>query len=239
MTVGQKIKYIRNHRKMTQKELGVAVGFSSSTSETRLYQYESDMKTPKENLLLKFAEALNVSAFALLPKSNNKVIDLVEHIMWLETDISNMVDEEREYGQIYTNSQMLRVHLTVIDCAHRVGVVSPKLDLNNLVFDDLLAYSLDEYSDLQRYYFNRLVQIDKYIEWKLQWPNVPPVYDFMCKHYPDDFKKIKDNLYDIRSTTGMNYFDSIITKEIPYLFDYFKADMEKYEFKLKEIKASE
>ena len=41
MTVGDKIKKIRTFRGMTQKELGLAVGFEEKGADNRIAQYET------------------------------------------------------------------------------------------------------------------------------------------------------------------------------------------------------
>ena len=57
MTKGEKIKRIRQHRGMTQKELGDAVGLTAN----RIAQYEMGYRVPKATLLEKMVEAFNVS----------------------------------------------------------------------------------------------------------------------------------------------------------------------------------
>lgn len=65
MTVGDKIRYIRGLRNMTQKELGVLSGFSSATADVRIRQYESNKMIPKADKLANIAKALNVDVSAL------------------------------------------------------------------------------------------------------------------------------------------------------------------------------
>lgn len=68
MITGERIKYLRRQRGMTQKELGIAVGFPEKTADIRIAQYESGSRCPKEGLVKKFAEIFDVSpAFFLVP----------------------------------------------------------------------------------------------------------------------------------------------------------------------------
>jgi len=48
MAVGERIRYIRNLRGMTQKQLGVAVGFGEKTADVPIAQYESGTRTPRQ-----------------------------------------------------------------------------------------------------------------------------------------------------------------------------------------------
>ena len=50
-SLGQKIKKIRMLRKYTQKELGVMCGFSFSSADVRIAQYEKNKKIPREKIL--------------------------------------------------------------------------------------------------------------------------------------------------------------------------------------------
>lgn len=60
--IGRRIKRMRQMRKMTQKELGIAVGFKPDSAEIRISQYESDTRTPKAELTRSLASALAVSS---------------------------------------------------------------------------------------------------------------------------------------------------------------------------------
>ncbi len=65
MAIGERIRFIRNLRGMTQKWLGMAVGFSERTADIRMAQYESGTRTPKADLTNSIAAALEVSPSAL------------------------------------------------------------------------------------------------------------------------------------------------------------------------------
>ena len=65
MAIGERIRFIRNLRGMTQKWLGMAVGFPEKTADIRLAQYESGTRTPKAELTKEIAKTLDVSPAAL------------------------------------------------------------------------------------------------------------------------------------------------------------------------------
>jgi len=74
MAIGERIRYIRNLRNMTQKWLGMAIGFDEKTADVRMAQYESGTRTPKENYVADIAKVLSVSPKALdLPDIDNYV----------------------------------------------------------------------------------------------------------------------------------------------------------------------
>ena len=65
MAIGERIKRMRNLRKITQKDLGVAIGFAENTADVRIAQYESGKRTPKEKYIDHIADVLKVSPNAL------------------------------------------------------------------------------------------------------------------------------------------------------------------------------
>ena len=65
MAIGERIRFFRNLRGMTQKWLGQAVGFPQKTADIRMVQYESGSRTPKEDLVKTLAGVLEVSPLAL------------------------------------------------------------------------------------------------------------------------------------------------------------------------------
>ena len=58
MAIGERIRFFRNLKGMTQKFLGVKVGFPEKTADIRLAQYESGTRTPKSDLTEALADAL-------------------------------------------------------------------------------------------------------------------------------------------------------------------------------------
>lgn len=65
LNTGKRIRHFRVLRGMTQKALGMAVGFPQDNADVRIAQYESGTRTPKRNLLCQIARALGVSPSAL------------------------------------------------------------------------------------------------------------------------------------------------------------------------------
>lgn len=52
MKIGEKIKRVRLHRHMKQRELGELVGFTDGAAN-RIAQYESCFRVPKEDMVKK------------------------------------------------------------------------------------------------------------------------------------------------------------------------------------------
>ncbi len=84
MATGERIKFIRNLRGMTQKYLGMLVGFDKSAADVRIAQYESDARKPKEDLIKNIAHALDVSPDALTVPNIDHDIGLMHTLFTLE-----------------------------------------------------------------------------------------------------------------------------------------------------------
>ena len=65
MAIGQRIKYFRNRKGMTQKRLGEQLGFMGKTSDVRMAQYESEARVPKIDLVKQMSQIFGVNTHAL------------------------------------------------------------------------------------------------------------------------------------------------------------------------------
>ena len=84
MAIGERIRYIRNLRGMTQKWLGMAIGFDEKTADVRMAQYESGTRTPKENYVAVIANILDVRPQALDLPDIDSYIGLAHTLFALE-----------------------------------------------------------------------------------------------------------------------------------------------------------
>ena len=60
ITFGRKLKHLRQKNHLTQKELGIALGFSEDSADVRIAQYEADARKPRDEILVKMAKILCV-----------------------------------------------------------------------------------------------------------------------------------------------------------------------------------
>jgi len=84
MAIGERIRYIRNLRGMTQKYLGAAIGFTEKTADVRMAQYESGSRTPKEKMVADLANILEVCPQALTVPDIDNYIGLAHTLFTLE-----------------------------------------------------------------------------------------------------------------------------------------------------------
>ena len=84
MAIGERIRFFRNLRGMTQKYLGQVVGFPEKTADIRMAQYESSSRTPKAELTENLADALGVSPLALSVPDIDSYLGLMHTLFTLE-----------------------------------------------------------------------------------------------------------------------------------------------------------
>lgn len=84
MAIGERIRFFRNLRGMTQKYLGIQVGFPEKTADIRMAQYESGSRTPKADLTNSLAEVFGVSTSALTVPDIDSYNGLMHTLFTLE-----------------------------------------------------------------------------------------------------------------------------------------------------------
>lgn len=84
MAICERIRFFRNLRGMTQKYLGMRVGFPERTADIRMAQYEAGTRTPKADLVEALAHVLEVSPQALTIPDIDTDIGLMHTLFALE-----------------------------------------------------------------------------------------------------------------------------------------------------------
>lgn len=97
MAIGERIRFFRNLRGMTQKYLGTVVGFPEKTADIRMAQYESGSRTPKADLTESLAGVLGVSPLALSVPDIDSYLGLMHTLFTLE-DRYGLTIEKGENG---------------------------------------------------------------------------------------------------------------------------------------------
>jgi len=154
---------------MTQKQLGLLMGFKSENADLRIRQYEQG-RTPRINYLTKLAEALNVNVENFTKGDDGGIVDIMQTLFWLDesnvgtinifrtkripvTDRENYIDGD-EYFYFHENI------LQVPD--PRIGVW--------FKYSSMDEY-LDEWLDIKKELEQKSITREEYFEWKLNWPN--------------------------------------------------------------------
>lgn len=163
MAIGDRIKRARLFRGLTQKELGRQVGFDEKTADVRIAQYESGVRTPKEDMLRTMAEVLDVNYRSL----SEPTLYAAEDLMFTLFELDEHYDIELH--EIPDPKYPKKKHIAV--------------QFHSNVLDSFLIEWLKRKKDLA----DETISKDEYTEWKLNWPDTA---DDCGKHKPK--KKWRD-----------------------------------------------
>ena len=146
MAVGDRIKRVRNFRGLTQKELGLAVGFDDKTADVRIAQYESGTRTPKEDMLRSISNVLDVNYASLHEPSLYSAEDVMFALFELD----------EHYG------------LRLLDAVEEEGYSKKVVSVN--FNSNLLDGFLKEWQLRKQELKDGVIDKSEYIEWKINWP---------------------------------------------------------------------
>ena len=163
MAIGDRIKRARLFRGLTQKEFGRQVGFDEKTADVRIAQYESGVRTPKEDMLRTMAEVLDVNYRSLYEPTLYAAEDLMFTLFELDEHY------DIELHEIPDPKYPKKKHIAV--------------QFHSNVLDSFLIEWLQRKKDLA----DDTISKDEYTEWKLNWPDTA---DDCGKHKPK--KKWRD-----------------------------------------------
>ena len=164
MAVGDRIKRARNLRGMTQKELGIAIGFEEKSADIRIAQYESNTRTPKEELLHKIAEVLNVNYRSLYEPT----LYAAEDVMYTLFELDEHYPGTRLYEVTDTTDPDLpEKHMAV---SFRYRLLDEFLKEWQLRKKQLRKKQLREKQLREKQLREGEITKEEYLEWKLNWP---------------------------------------------------------------------
>ena len=105
MTIGEKIKYLRNLRNLTQNQLAEMTGIHLVT----IAKYETNKTKPQPAQIKRLVSALSVNLYALLDLDfNNEIQSRTDFtallVQFLKNEILNICGERDEDGQLNTET---------------------------------------------------------------------------------------------------------------------------------------
>lgn len=150
MSVGGRIRKARMFRNLSQRELGLLAGFTPGTADVRIAQYELGIRKPREALLRKLAEVLDVSYSALQEPS-----------IYTEEDIMQT---------LFELDDMMPVTVHTLEGAPGEGAFDEDDRYVVELGDHLLDRHLKEWQLRKRELAAGEISPDEYMNWKLNWP---------------------------------------------------------------------
>ena len=152
MATGERIRFLRRMRGLTQKMLGMEIGFPEKSADIRIVQYETGVRTPKQEILNSISNVLEVSPNALSVPDIDSDLGFMHTLFALE-DIFGLEPSgsDEKISLDFTNPRALEPHLA--DMLHtwieqykrfKAGEIS-KEDYDNW------RYNFPKYENIQGY----------------------------------------------------------------------------------------
>jgi transcriptional regulator with XRE-family HTH domain len=154
MAIGERIRFFRNLRGMTQKYLGTVVGFPEKTADIRMAQYESGSRTPKADLTENLAGVLGVSPLALSVPDIDSYLGLMHTLFTLE-DRYGLTIEKGENG------------------------VSMRVDPHKGKDAAVLSEMLNAWAEQSEKYRNGDISREDYDKWRYNYPKYDATSGFV------------------------------------------------------------
>ncbi len=151
MAIGERIRFIRNLRGLTQKYLGMMAGFPEKTADIRMAQYEAGTRTPKEDLTKTLANALEVSPLALDVPDVDSYYGLMHTLFALE-DRYGLTIAEKDDGAVFRfDPKKGKDASHIAELVHAWAAIAEKYRAGELSRDDYdqWRYCYPQYDDTQ------------------------------------------------------------------------------------------
>lgn len=166
MDVGKRIKEIRRYRGITQKELGHLLDLGDSGAN-RIAQYESGYRVPKDELLTRIAQILDVRVENFYA-SDRFLPDIMRTLMWydyLHGDIIKLSNTELDSPEEIPSAPKLRgsASVTVYD----VPMPATVMWIDNPIGNDFVCEWCTRKQELAK----GVISKSEYFEWMIQWPS--------------------------------------------------------------------
>lgn len=148
MAIGERIRFFRNLRGMTQKYLGCLVGFPEKTADIRMAQYESGTRSPKADLTNKLAEVFGISPDALNVPDIDSYIGLMHTLFVMEDLYGLRIDKIDGKLCILLDKGMGTNYITMSEMLSAWHKQAEKLKNGEITKDeyDKWRYNYPEYS---------------------------------------------------------------------------------------------
>ena len=177
MTIGDKIRHIRNFRGLTQKELGLKIGLDAKSADNRIAQYETNYRVPKKNMLVQIAEALDMNVMNFTGSTPGCAEDIMFTFFWIDEESREMINLfqlVRNPGKTNASDDTAVRYYDNDDWPAHAPM--------GMYFDyPILNRFIEEWAIRKEEFKTQEITNDEYMEWKLNWPNT---CDDCGKHKP-------------------------------------------------------
>lgn len=177
--LGKRIRLFRTRKGLKQKELGEMVGFMGKTSDVRIAQYETEARTPKDDLIKQLADIFGVTTRAITVPNIDSYLGLMHTFFALED----------EYGFQISTDKDGRPCITLDESHQAYDQIAP-----------MLFAWLSQYSKLKQ----GEISEDVYDNWRYNYPKIEPTTGFVKNVISDSLDaELQDALSEEMKKRGL------------------------------------
>jgi len=188
MHIAERIKRVREFRTVTQKDLGIALGFPENSAAVRIAQYENGSRVPKKETAQAISEKLQCNYINFYDNADmGNVNRIMMNFFWLEELLCDSMYVFQL--QKYNDKEDKRIAYGMYNDYQYDGVFPPvAIALNYNLINDFMREWAFRFQELREKGITR----DEYFEWKLNWP-------FTC----DDGGRFEPSIHWRKAKTGI------------------------------------
>lgn len=169
MTVGEKIKRIREFRNLTQKDLGLALDYPANSAATRIGQYETNQRSPKKDTIIRISKCLHCHEDALLNSEDIPVRAgrAMEELFWMEATWGKFVlfPIKENLPNQFNETEMIK-GICNLDKYYPSSTAIALGPMSNFA----LRSFIEEWGQINYKVWSGKISEEQYFEWKIQWP---------------------------------------------------------------------
>lgn len=168
MTIGKKIKFVRKLRKMTQQELGVAVGLEEKGAANRIAQYECDYRVPQKDMLIDMAKSMDINPLNFVSEVPGSAEDIMQTFFWLDEDNRGAINL---FSLIRSNKKEKATTKAVAQYDDNDDYWPDEPPVGMWFNYGLVDEFMREWMIRKQELTKKEITENEYLEWKLNWPD--------------------------------------------------------------------
>lgn len=164
MNIGKRIKIIREFRKITQKELGLALGFPETSASIRIAQYEAGTRIPKKETATRIGTVLSCNPINFYSEDElGQAEEVMVTLFWLdELSFFKLFDFEQKNDR--SDDWIFKAqynYCNYTESARPIGI-----SLSYGLINGFMSEWLTRQEELEKEEITR----EEYFDWKINWP---------------------------------------------------------------------
>lgn len=168
MTTGEKIKRVRVFRGLTQRDLGLKLGYEERNADVRVAQYESGYRSPRKETLVKIASVLNFNHVHLTGLTPGCPEEICIAFLWLEEENKNVFHLfELEENPEHTSAPLEKAAIL----PYNTETLITQNPIGLWIDHDSINRFLKEWVLRKKQLKSNEISEAEYFEWKINWPN--------------------------------------------------------------------